>query len=151
MIKYIHYGSNDFDINKFDPIKNGEAAYLRVMEKPEGGLWASPINSKDNWHDWCLNNDFKVNQLEKSFTFTLKPGSKVLTIRTMQDIIDIFEMLTVVPLGRRIGNHINFEELLKLGYDAIMVYISNVDVYYRLYGWDVDSLLVMNPDCIEVL
>ena len=63
----------------------------------------------------------------------------------------MFEILTVVPLGRRIGNHINFEELLRLGYDAIMVYIDNVDVYYRLYVWDVDSLLVMNQKCIEIL
>lgn len=148
MTKYIHYGSSEFDINRFKQIKNRKGF---VMEKPDGGLWSSPIDSRDNWHDWCLNNDFHTEKLKDSFTFELKPGSRVLTIETIQDINDILEILLIVPLGRRMGNHIDFEELCRLGYDAIMVYIDDIDVYYRLYGWDVDTLLVMNPNCIEVL
>ena len=145
MIKYIHYGSNNFDINKFESIKNQREM---SFEKPYGGLWASPVGSRYNWHDWCLNNDFHTEKLKDSFVFTLQPNSRVITVKTIQDISNI---LAVVPLERRQGNHIDFEELLKLGYDAIEVYIDNVDVYYRLYGWDVDSLLVLNPDCIRVI
>ena len=146
--KYIHYGNNNFDINKFEIIQN---RLEMSFEKPDGGLWASPIDSRDNWHDWCLNNDFHIEKLKDSFTFTLLPNSRVLTIRTIGDITDILNILAVVPLERRKGSHIDFEALLKLGYDAIEVYIDDVDVYYRLYGWDVDSLLVMNPYCIRVI
>ena len=146
--KYIHYGSNNFDINKFEKIQNRREM---SFEKPDGGLWASPIDSRDNWHDWCLNNDFHTEKLKDSFTFTLLPNSRVLTIKTIQDITDILNILTVAPLERRKGSHIDFEELLALGYDAIEVYIDDVDVYYRLYGWDVDSLLVLNPYCIRVI
>ena len=147
MKKFIHYGSNNFEIDRFEKIKN---RHDMSFEKPDGGLWASPINSRDNWHDWCLNNDFHTEKLKDSFIFTLLPNSRVLTIKTVQDITNILNMLTAVPLGRK-RRHIDFEELLKLGYDAIEVYIDDVDVYYRLYGWDVDSLLVLNPFCIEVI
>ena len=36
---YIHYGSKQFDISKFEPIRNW-------WNKPHGGLWASPVNAE---------------------------------------------------------------------------------------------------------
>lgn len=53
-MKYIHYGSNEFDINRFEKIKNKE-----VFPKPSGGLWGSRINITTGWKDWCRNTGFK--------------------------------------------------------------------------------------------
>lgn len=53
----------------------------------------------------------------------------------------------------------NFEELAK-EYDGIEVLMSEEDnldlaigegLYWELYGWDCDSLLVFNKDIVEVL
>ena len=57
------------------------------------------------------------------------------------------------------NSDIDFEELAK-NYDGIMVWMyRSTDIsyetklfdgmYYRLYGWDVDTLVVFNPDIIE--
>ncbi|MFR3519297.1 MAG: hypothetical protein ACLTT4_12785 [Coprobacillus cateniformis] len=43
---------------------------------------------------------------------------------------------------------LDFEEL-KRQYDAIEVNISNdYGLYWKLYGWDCDSILVMNSDVV---
>ena len=45
---------------------------------------------------------------------------------------------------------LDFEELLKNYYDAIEVDISKCwALYNELYGWDCDSILIMNPDIIR--
>ena len=57
------------------------------------------------------------------------------------------------------NSDIDFEELAK-EYDGIMVWMyrsKDIDketrmfdgMYYRMYGWDVDTLVVFNPDVIE--
>lgn len=50
---------------------------------------------------------------------------------------------------------IDFEKAAKI-YDGIQLHLSDeirdrydAGLYARLYGWDCDSLLVMNPDIIE--
>ena len=30
-------------------------------------------------------------------------------------------------------------------------YISDFDLYYKLYGWDCDSIVIMNPDIVVEL
>ena len=52
---------------------------------------------------------------------------------------------------------------VKEDYDAMLVYMyrssdisedglfNNESMYYKLYGWDVDTLLVLNPNVIEVV
>ena len=57
------------------------------------------------------------------------------------------------------NSDIDFEELAK-EYDGIMVWMyrsKDIDeearmfdgMYYRMYGWDVDTLVVFNQDIIE--
>ena len=44
---------------------------------------------------------------------------------------------------------IDFEKLAEQGWDAVEVKISNdMRLYWALYGWDCDSILIMNPDVV---
>ena len=57
-------------------------------------------------------------------------------------------------LGKHLSSsydELDFEKLAEI-YDAMVVYISaDYNLYYRLYGWDVDSVLVFNPNVVEVV
>lgn len=140
---YIHYGHKYFEFNKFVKIKNVK------WNKPEGGLWASDIKAKYGWKNWCKDADFKECNAKNSFCFTLKDKSKVLIISSHDD-------LNKLPLEHGVSEHINnmflcidFEKLAN-EYDAIEVLISEDSrLYYDLYGWDCDSLLVLNKECID--
>ena len=137
---YIHYGHTKFDPMLFVDIKN------EMFVKPKGGLWASDINAEYGWKDWCTDEEFRDCQIENSFKFKLKEGSKVLTI-------DNAEMLSGLPqqesIYRFLSVFLDFEKI-KEEYDAIEVFISSDhQLYYDLYGWDCDSLLVLNKECIE--
>lgn len=138
-MKYIHYGSNEFDINRFEKIKNKE-----VLPKPSGGLWGSRINITTGWKDWCRNTGFKSN-LKEYFIFSLKEDAKILTINSNEQL---------KQLPKQDNNlygvycSLDFEELFK-EYDAIEVFISeDRELYFSLYGWDCDSIIVINPSKI---
>lgn len=139
---YIHYGHQQFDSSLFTEIKNCN------FVKPNGGLWASNVNAEYGWKDWCTENDFRECNEENSFKFKLKSGTKVLKI----DSKNILKELPTVNIPYNFSwVNLDFEEIKK-SYDAIEVLISNDDgLYYDLYGWDCDSLLVLNKECIETL
>ena len=45
----------------------------------------------------------------------------------------------------------DFEKMLADGWDAIELHLSECgELYWALYGWDCDCILVMNPDIVEV-
>lgn len=178
--KYIHYGSDKFDPDRFEDISNWEDYHtckshlgLWSAPKPHGGLWAAPINPKDSWgwKEWCETNEFHTERLAKSFEFTLTDNAKVLYLNDMLHEVDTDEYLSVDKSiekavhindylsGLRRDRRRDIEDLaldidfyyLKnvYHYDAIEVKIDSI-FYWLLYGWDVDSLLVLNPDCIVV-
>lgn len=146
--KYIHYGDTEFKRDRFEPIAN------RVcFNKPHGGLWASPCGSKCNWYEWCIDNDFHTDRLNDYFIFALKDDARVLTIESRIDLIRLklndlcLDFNSCYPFTMDEEFYPDFEKLLDLGYDAIEVYIRNT-IYWDLYGWDCDTLLVLNPDCV---
>jgi len=63
-MKYIHYGSNCFDPSKFVEIKNE-----KYFNKPVGGLWASNIDAKFGWKEWCQGNDYGSGGLKNLLHF----------------------------------------------------------------------------------
>ena len=134
-MKYIHYGSSEFDINRFEKIKNAKLYF-----KPSGGLWGSRVDITTGWKEWCRSTKYKCN-LKKHFIFSLKEDAKVLTINNN-------EQLKNLPKRKDILDGLDFEVLSK-EYDAIEVFISeDRDLYFSLYGWDCDSIIVMNLDKI---
>ena len=143
---YVHYGSDHFDPDKFTPIKS-----VSFSNKPIGGLWASPCDSENSWYDFSLG--FNADRLDKWFTFTLKDDAKVLTIKTEQDLYELADAGFCVYSLNGERNHWrafypDFNKLCIAGYDAIEVYMTDT-IYWNLYGWDVDSLLVLNPNCVK--
>ena len=66
---YIHYGSDEFDMNKFqEPKYDSEFGF-----KPDiGGLWASEDTDDESyhsWREWCEWEQFNMQDLNSSFRF----------------------------------------------------------------------------------
>ncbi len=160
--KYIHYGSNHFDSLIFEEITN-----QTYSNKPNGGLWASPVDSVYGWKDWCKGNNYKIENLDRSFEFTLADDARVLYLNDViapngKECLLLDKMLEYSKAIRLPHSEYSFTkdgyfmdeirmdfELLHdiLKYDAIEVRLDSF-FYWKLYGWDVDSLLVMNPRVI---
>jgi len=145
---YIHYGHSKFDKSHFKQIRNHP-----LFTKPFGGLWGG---IKDSWKSWCIQNNFETD-LTKNFKF--KVNGKIMRIHDKADMIKLKPYIDV-PSDSKL-HYIqgllansgwispNYEKM-KQDYDAIEVLAgSNYDLYMALYGWDVDSICVLNPECIE--
>ena len=146
--EYIHYGHKEFDKKLFKPIKEFE-----MFIKPKGGLWASRADSKNGWKEWCKENDFCLDKYsdDNYFKFYLKEGTKVLLITNSSQLIKLPHINVKEKYGFNydLFDVIDFEKLAE-EYDAMEVLISqDCMLYWDLYGWDCDSLLVFNKDCIE--
>ena len=146
MKNYIHYGHTKFDKSVFNKIKNVDCS-----TKPKGGLWASDIEAEHGWKDWCEAEEFRDCKEENSFSFVLSDNAKVLYI----DSIDDLKVLPKIDdkFGMNFSSWIllDFEKLAET-YDAVEVSISSdFDLYYKLYGWDCDSIVIMNPDVVVEL
>ena len=134
----ITYGcGTEFDPVKFKPIKN------RDFIKPDGGLWASPINSPYGWKEWCMEQE--QGNLSSSFTFAF--DGKVLVIDSLEDAMRM-PWLTLFDCIQ----YPNFEQIAQ-HYDAIWLTTKGqVETRFsepNMYGWDCETVLILNPDCIE--
>jgi len=151
-MEYVHYGHKEFDESLFQPIQND------LFVKPNGGLWASPIGAKNGWKEWCEAENFKDCESSNSFRFSLSDNANVLHLRCTEDLKRL--PLNPKAIGYALISKywLDFEQILNSGIDAIEVHISedNGDdwhdsLYYNLYGWDCDSILIMNKDIVEVI
>lgn len=140
--KLIHYGSTIYEPNKVGAIKN-----INSFVKPEGGLWTSPIDSKWGWCDWNDNEGFRECDIKNSFTVELSNNAKILVIDNEDDM---YKMPKIEGfLGRF---YPDFEKIADQ-YDAIWLTVNGQSKTrhghpMNLYGWDCESVLVLNPDCI---
>ena len=147
---YVFCGSDHFDRSIFIPITN--EPYL--WNKPCGGMWSSPVNSDNTWEDWCRGNGFKLEKLNKQFRFILTERSRVLRIKYNKDLDDLYSQgykrSDFDQYSHLLDDdlyYLDFEKILANGYDAIQVTITD-ETYFSLYGWDCDTLLVLNPDSV---
>lgn len=139
-MKYIHYGCTEFDKNKFNNIRN-----LPETTKPFGGFWASRIDAIKSWKNWCEDTEYEAN-LNDNFIFTLNDKSRVLTINNCEQLKKLPKREGITSI---VQTNLDFEALAK-EYDAVEVLISeDPKLYHQLYGWDCDSILIMNPDIVE--
>ena len=139
-MKFIHYGNNKYDPSLFCEIRNR-------INKPTGGLWASPINSSYGWKDWCKEHDFRDCNKDDSFTFKLSADARILTIDCSSDINLLLVLEPMGPIMR-----IDFESIKKSGIDVIyLTRIGEKETRFLdggLYGWDCESAIILNKDVI---
>lgn len=145
--KYIHYGHTEFRRDLFCPIQNRQ-----MFSKPWGGLWASPVDAKFGWIEWCEENHFREYSVSNCFEFTLSDEAKVLHIYSVDQLVDL------PRTDETLANWVclDFEQLLADGWDAVELHLSDENrsggfmdgLYWSLYGWDCDSILVMNPEVV---
>ena len=139
-MKYIHYGYTTFEKDKFKPVKN-----LPECAKPFGGFWASRVNAIRSWKNWCESTQFETN-LDDSFVFTINSNAKILTISNVKQLQTLPKITGITSM---VQTNLDFEKLAE-EYDAIEVIISkDGNLYQELFGWDCDSILIMNPNIIE--
>lgn len=145
--KYIHYGSAAFDPEMWHDVKNGGN-----ITKPTGGLWASPIDAEFGWREWNAESHFKKCYKENSFIFSLSERANVVRIHTMSDLDKLPQIEreyppTVTAIVTMIA--VDFEKCVEEGIDAIELCTLENGLYWALYGWDCESIIILNKDIIE--
>lgn len=143
-MKYIHYGNDKFEINKFETISNDS----RIPTKPSGGFWASRVDSNYSWKNYCIKQRYDID-LDKYIIFSIDDKARILSINNCKQL----ENLPQLDSKRRFYKNnlytkLDFERLSEK-YDAIEVFIREKDeLYFQLFGWDCESILIMNPKII---
>lgn len=138
ILRHCCHSPQPFDRSLFDPIQD----YGWI--KPKGGLWTSPVDSAWGWRDWCESEAFG----DCSHHFDLEFAGTVLTIDSVAELTDMEWTKTT---------HIStpqFEKLMAKGIDAIHLTVrgqeeTRFSYPYHLYGWDCETVLVMNVDSVK--
>lgn len=142
-LRLLHYGASQYDPNKFAPISD-----VPFRNKPKGGLWTSPVASKYGWIDWWEENEFG----ELGSFFEIEFTGTVFVIDSVNDM----NKLPWIDLDGH--SFISFQAMCAIGftYDAIhLTEKGQMDTRFThprsLYGWDCETVLVMNPDSIQAI
>lgn len=144
MTTYIHYGGNRFFPKQFRPIKNRQ-----YFNKPFGGLWASPVDAEYGWKQWTEDNHYGERSESDAFRFAL-PDANILHISKKSDLDKLPMTGSHDALDMTSMRCLDFEKLLSSRFDAIELHLSdNWELYWDLYGWDCDCILILNPDVIQ--
>lgn len=124
-------------------------------------MWGTPKSAQYGRKDWCEDQDFHTGKLESHFQFTLVPHASVLQINNKGDLSELPKIEPLILNEKELPAIsmpwvlLDFEKLLADGVDAIQVNMSNDTatsfserLYQALYGWDCDSILVMNKNVL---
>lgn len=151
-ITYIHYGSNTFDPELLRERALMNISTVFAMPRKPYGLWACRDNpgflEYYTWKDWCINEDFHTEKLKESFTFHLVDGAKILLLNATIEPISPY----ITPVFDGNWNTLDICKLYNDGYDGIeLIHGDNyTNIHYSdiFYTWDVDCIVIWNPDVI---
>ena len=142
------YADDGFDLTRFRSVTNWRET-TPVGKPKSGGIW---LSLDGGWERWCEREQMDEWASNGSYQVTLKPDTHILMIASADDMEGLPQAgatkMTYAPVGEPIKN---FDyERLALSWDGICVMAgSNSDLYHSFYGWDCNSLVLLNPDCVE--
>jgi hypothetical protein len=151
MDKQISLIDTELSKDLFIPVKNRLG-----LNKPEGGLWSCPYtpNNKyiSDWHEFCME-QFRDGLKEKAAIFDFKSNTRIYTVNSLRDLNELY-----ISYEHNVGeyalfNTLNYEELSKYFDIIYLTPKGQSETRFTtpgLYGWDIESCLIMNFDCIMI-
>ena len=148
---YITYGMPYFDKSLLVP--KSQPLLVRG-NKPVGCFWGSPISAKFGWKEWCEAEEFYKSDFSLYIVWKLKPDARILKIKSEKDIESL---PVVIDYCLEFMPNIDYN-LLRNKFDAVE--LLNPSLGKGLYNsekargfstWDCQSIVVLNPDKIEVI
>lgn len=137
-VLYEHYFRGEikiFDRSLIQEIRNVSI----YSNKPRGGFWASRCDAEFGWKDLC-----DSRSKGEPFIFSLTNNAKILSIKSKDDMHKL-SSYQIGPVGFNTIVGYDFEMMQK-DYDALEV--DGRALFWYMYGWDCDSILIFNPDII---
>ena len=139
---YRHYGTTA-DKFKIDHIYKTAGLY-----KPKG-LWACPEYAIDEWKEWCEGEEYYVD-LSEHFDFTLKPETKILLIKNVDDILPYCKLDEIhhpfISNGDPTIDKVLDLKKIYREFDGMEVDMGSGWSRFHwsklFYGWDVSSIVV---------
>tara|TARA_Y100000034_G_C6777367_1_gene347189 strand:+ start:69 stop:584 length:516 start_codon:yes stop_codon:yes gene_type:complete len=152
----IHYSKSVFDISKIETIKNRGWG-----SKPKGGLWTCPSNSRYSWKAYIDLCEMDLG----SFMTTLRIP-KAARIYTVDSLASLRDLWIKYPFKNNEcdghGNALNWESIAK-DFDVFHLTVEGLNSthlpeigingmhdYIDLYGWDCETILILNAKMVEV-
>jgi hypothetical protein len=149
-MELIHYGSNTYNPELFKPVTNHKYS---ANNKPIGGLWVSPVDCEWGWKDFCEAEDFRTDKLSSSFKLKLKDDTRIYKIDSLDDLTKLVKSHS----WKKIIDcyELDFEKLSK-DYDVIYLTYegmgeTRLSQPMDLNAWDCECMLIMNPNCFEII
>lgn len=153
-MRFLNIGISNLDKDKWVAPTNA-----KYGNKPIGGLWGSPLAIRGKfaspWHEWCY---YEMPHwiLEDCVTFELKEDTRIYEIDCLEDLeilVSNYKIPTTpeTEIITRLESLLDFEKIAR-DYDAIYLTdrgeASTRFSVPSLYGWDCESILILNFDCI---
>ena len=131
---------------------------LGSINKPGGGIWSSPVNSKLGWKDWCRAEGFRVSKLRRYTTFSISDDLKIFKVVTRSDYQTLLKKYGKDNEfgGRIVSRIIDWEALVNDGYRGFWLtetgflenrYLFSADLGF--YSWDCETVVLFYWEDLE--
>ena len=120
--QYISYGKSKFIPQEMNTTELTSSS----LNKPNGCLWASPVDAKYGWAAWAT---FNHPAYEDGFDkvdyikFDLR-NAQIYKVETLRDVLEL-PFIDSKPGEARYTAHIDYEELRSKGYDGVELSMKN--------------------------
>ena len=151
--KYVTYLEDEFNYRKLVDYKyvNDE---INSLNKPTGCLWASPVDASYSWMDYCTDNEILLDRFNHSIEFNIKEGNKILEIG-MKDVENYGKQESYIN-NYIVDDRLDFKKLYNDGIVAVELldacighcFINKLEANFN--AWDCDSIVILNPECINI-
>ena len=111
--------------------------------KPWGALWTSPAGSSHSWAEWCQDNGHRLNKLAVVVTLDVSL-ERALVIDSQADLLKMD--------WRQDGRYSypDWESMANRGVDVVHLTANGLNATrYELYGWDCESVVVLNSQAVS--
>lgn len=141
-VRCITYGITHFDKRKF------YGACASANNKPDGGFWTAPAGRIYGWYKWCVENEFKIEDLKQRAHMWVTGHGLVINGR-----VDFEHYVNCGYISYNVYGDLTLDwtTIRHRGeYDFVWVTERALDeCYNEFYGWDVESIVVLNPKCVK--